>query len=226
MKNKIIIAAVLAAALSLTACGKKPTESSVSSADTTSDESIVAADSESQSEDESEVESETASESEAESAVESESEVESEAEPEPETSSEPEQAEEPEDSSIDPSAVPETSIGDFKIELSMDEDCYRIVTYLGNEEVVKIPSSANGLPVTGVVFDAFKDNTSVKTVIIPETFDFISRNVFAGCTNLENVIILSSNVEILSGAFDDCGATVTYNGREYTSADFSEIYSG
>ena len=218
MKNIIIIAAVLAAALSLTACGKKPTESSVSSADTTSYESIVLSDSESESEDGSEVESEITSESEAESAVESV--VES------ETSSEPEQAEEPEDSSIDPSTVPETSIGDFKIELSMDEDCYRIVTYLGNEEVVKIPSSANGLPVTGVVFDAFKDNTSVKTVIIPETFDFISTNVFAGCTNLENIIILSSNVEILSGAFDDCGATVTYNGREYTSADFSEIYSG
>lgn len=214
MKNKIIIAVVLAAALSLTACGKKPTETSVSSADTTSDESIVTADSESESEDESEVESETTS----------ESEVKSEADPE--TSSEAEQAEEPEDSVIDPSTVPETSIGDFKIELSMDEDCYRIVTYLGNEEVVKIPSSANGLPVTGVVFDAFKDNTSVKTVIIPETFDFISRNVFAGCTDLENIIILSSNVEILSGAFDDCGATVTYNGREYTSADFSEIYSG
>lgn len=224
MKNIIIIAAVLAAALSLTACGKKPTESSVSSADTTSYESIVLSDSESESEDGSEVESEITSESEAESAVESESEVESEADPE--TSSEPEQAEEPEDSSIDPSTVPETSIGDFKIELSMDEDCYRIVTYLGNEEVVKIPSSANGLPVTGVIFDAFKDNTSVKTVIIPETFDFISRNVFAGCTNLENIIILSSNVEILSGAFDGCGATVTYNGREYTSADFSEIYSG
>lgn len=212
MKNKNIIAVVLAAALSLTACGKKPTESFVSSADTTSYESIVAADSESESEDGSEVESE------AESAVESV--VES------ETSSEPEQAEEPEDSSIDPSTVPETSIGDFKIELSMDEDCYRIVTYLGNEAVVKIPSSANGLPVTGVIFDAFKDNTSVKTVIIPETFDFISTNVFAGCTDLKNIIILSSNVEILSGAFDDCGATVTYNGREYTSADFSEIYSG
>lgn len=128
-------------------------------------------------------------------------------------------------STIDPSKVKDSPISDFKIECSQDEEYYIVASYFGSDEVVKIPSSANGLPIDAIAFDAFSSNPSVKTVIIPESVTFISCNVFADCKNLKNIIILGTKVQFIEDAFSNCSATVTYNGKDYTSANFSELYS-
>lgn len=54
--------------------------------------------------------------------------------------------------------------------------------------------------------------------------DFILGNTFAGCSNLQNIIITGSNVDIYQDAFSGCTATVTYNGKSYTSSEYSELY--
>lgn len=214
-RNKIILAAVMASILlSFTACGGNSGDSSVSSVEnTTSSET---------SGNSSEAENSATTTSKTESVI---SESSSEAETSETTASETESAITPEStpSVIDPGEVPETSIDDFKIESDKDEEHYTVVSYLGNDEIVKIPSEANGLPITGIIFDAFANNTSIKTVLIPESVDFISNNVFSGCTSLEKVIILSNNVTFLDDTFSGCNATISYNGKDYTPDNYSEL---
>lgn len=214
-RNKIILAAVMVSILlSFTACGGNSGDSSASSVEnTTSSET---------SENSSEAETSATTTPKTESVI---SESSSEAETSETTASETESVTTPESapSVIDPSEIPETSIDDFKIESDKDEEYYTVVSYLGNDETVKIPSEANGLPVTGIIFDAFANNASIKTVIIPESVDFISTNVFSGCTNLEKVIILGNNVTFLDDTFSGCTATVSYNGKDYTPDNYSEL---
>ena len=103
---------------------------------------------------------------------------------------------------------------------------YDIITsYIGSDETVKLPSRVNGLPVDAIASSAFSSNPSVKTVIIPESVTFISCDVFADCKNIKSIIILGTKVQLLEDAFSDCSATVTCNGKDYTSANFSELYS-
>lgn len=212
--NKIILAALMASILiPFTACGNNSNDSSVLSVDDkTSTEAPVNS---------SEAETSAITDSKTESVTESSFD----AETSEITVSGTESAITPEStpSVIDPGEVPETSIDDFKIEIDKDEEHYTVASYLGNDEIVKIPSAANGLPITVIIFDAFANNTSIKTVIIPESVDFISNNVFSGCTSLEKVIILSNNVTFLDDTFSGCNATISYNGKDYTPDDYSKL---
>ena len=51
--------------------------------------------------------------------------------------------------------------------------------------------------------NAFKDNTNMKSVVIPATVKFISANSFVGCTNLETIIFRATESSGLtySGGF-------------------------
>jgi uncharacterized lipoprotein YajG len=213
--NKIILAALMASILiPFTACGNNSNDSSVLSVDDkTSTEASVNS---------SEAETSTITDSKTDSVI---AESSFDAETSEITVSGTESAITPEStpSVIDPGEVPETSIDDFKIEIDKDEEHYTVVSYLGNDEIVKIPSEANGLPITVIIFDAFANNTSIKTVIIPDSVDFISNNVFSGCTSLEKVIILSNNVTFLDDTFSGCNATISYNGKDYTPDDYSKL---
>ena len=55
----------------------------------------------------------------------------------------------------------------------------------------------------GIKINAFKDNTNMKSVVIPATVKFISANSFVGCTNLETIIFRATESSGLtySGGF-------------------------
>ncbi len=57
----------------------------------------------------------------------------------------------------------------------------------------------------GIKMNSFKDNTNMKSVVIPATVKFISANSFVGCTNLETIIFRAteSNGLTYSGGFVD-----------------------
>lgn len=122
--------------------------------------------------------------------------------------------------SINPNSIPETPYNQFSMETDKDTEYYTIVKYNGYDKQVKIPSSRNGLNVTGIAYEAFMDNTSVEIIVIPDTIDFISSDVFTGCTNLKNIIVLGNNVTFRK-SFGDCKATVTYNGKDYGPSEYS-----
>lgn len=51
------------------------------------------------------------------------------------------------------------------------------------------PDNYNGKPVTLISSDAFKDNTTITSIVIPDNYTSIGMNAFRGCTALESAII-------------------------------------
>ena len=74
---------------------------------------------------------------------------------------------------------------------------------------VEIPMFFDGQMVTEIGDDAFKDNTALTSVSIPNTITSIGNSAFEGCTGLESVIIPSSVKTIEDNAFNGC-TSLTY----------------
>ncbi len=64
---------------------------------------------------------------------------------------------------------------------------------------VEIPEMYNGLPVTAISADAFRDCTEIASVVIPDTVTSIGGSAFRGCTNLEE-LVLPVNITSIPGA--------------------------
>jgi hypothetical protein len=73
----------------------------------------------------------------------------------------------------------------------------------GDVSHVVIPEMFDGQPVTALGGDAFRNNTSLESVTIPDSVTTIGSRAFEGCTNLE-VINISSNISrIAPNAFNN-----------------------
>jgi parallel beta-helix repeat protein len=96
---------------------------------------------------------------------------------------------------------------------TFDSSSGTITGYTGDATELIIPDyiSVNGqnIEVTAIGRDAFKGNTQLTGVVIPDTVVNIYVNAFQGCTNLENVTIGSKVANISSYAFAGCTELVT-----------------
>ncbi len=81
-----------------------------------------------------------------------------------------------------------------------------IVGYHGNGEDVVIPSKFSGFKVTAIADNAFKNNETIKNVVIGKNVKTIGTKAFANCTALEEVTF-GKSVQIISYyAFNGCTA--------------------
>ncbi len=76
----------------------------------------------------------------------------------------------------------------LKYTLSSDETYY-IVSGIGTctDTDIVIPSVYNRLPVTAIASNAFKNNTTITGVVIPESVTSIGSSAFSGCTALTEI---------------------------------------
>ena len=81
-------------------------------------------------------------------------------------------------------------------------DQVKIYGYTGADTDVVIPAEIDGMPV--VFVSGFKDNTTLKSVTIPEGVSVIGAEAFSGCTNLQNIHFLGSINSLLPYAFSNC----------------------
>jgi hypothetical protein len=81
-----------------------------------------------------------------------------------------------------------------------------ITLYTGSGGAVIIPSSVNGLPVTGIGTNAFLNNFLVTSIFIPDTVTNIAYRAFVGCTKVRNVTFSANIATIGGGAFFNCGS--------------------
>ena len=87
---------------------------------------------------------------------------------------------------------------------SPDKTYARVYFYPGQEETVIIAPTYNGLPVKEIGGSAFKNNKSIKAVIIPETVTTVASSAFYNCENLSVINFPDSITSIGSSAFANC----------------------
>ena len=97
-----------------------------------------------------------------------------------------------------------------------------ISKYIGESTAIVIPSHIAGLSVTAIASEAFLDNVTIKTIVIPNAVTTISTKAFSGCSNLTSLVIPVSLTTIQEQAFFDCTSlnTVYYMG---STSDWGNI---
>lgn len=73
-------------------------------------------------------------------------------------------------------------------------------------ERLELPSEIEGKKVYKIADGAFKDQTDVKEVVLPEKLLVLSKYAFSGCTSLEKVTLPNELESIGDYAFGDCGS--------------------
>ena len=116
----------------------------------------------------------------------------------------------------------------LKYTLSDDGASY-LVSGIGTatDRDIKIMPRYNGKPVTGIADNAFKSNTEIDSVLIPDGVESIGANAFYGCGYLTKVVIPDSVKSIGSSAFYNCsGITrVDYSGDITGWLNISGLYN-
>ena len=80
--------------------------------------------------------------------------------------------------------------------LATNEDTITIIGYSGSDDNLTIPDTINGLPVTGIGYQAFQWCNSLTNVTIGTNVTIIGDNAFFFCSNLIGVTIPASVISI------------------------------
>jgi len=99
--------------------------------------------------------------------------------------------------------------GYLTYELSLDSSYYIVSGFVGAKSNISVPNLHDGLPVFAVSANAFKDNTTIKSITMPNSIRTIGSYAFAGCTSLESIIIPTSVTNIADHTFSGCTALKT-----------------
>ena len=121
---------------------------------------------------------------------------------------------------FDLDAYPYTTEEGLEYEVTPEGIC-RILRYTGKEETVVLPArvriGAREYAVSGVAPDAFRDNTTVKLLIVSEGIRLLGVRAFFGMKALKTAVLPSTVTVIPSQCFDGGGSLeVLYLPREVT----------
>jgi hypothetical protein len=92
---------------------------------------------------------------------------------------------------------------DFRYKITEYDQTATIIKYMGDDEEVTIPSMINEYKVIDIDDEAFKNCSSITSVIISDGINMIGDSAFSGCENLASVTIPESVTEIGSNAFEN-----------------------
>lgn len=104
-----------------------------------------------------------------------------------------------------PEQTPQTA--DFEFEHSDELGGAVITKYNGTDADVTIPDTLNGEPVVAIGEEAFGDNKTITSVVIPEGVTELQTGAFLGCRSLTSVSIPSTLAIIGDRSFMDTACT-------------------
>lgn len=102
-------------------------------------------------------------------------------------------------------AAESTSVDGFTYEALNGTYC-TITGYTGTATEVVIPSEIDGYIVQQISSNAFKNNTTIEKVVLPETVESVGSNLFFGCKKLTYIGFNSKLTNIGSSMFYGCTA--------------------
>ncbi len=97
-----------------------------------------------------------------------------------------------------------------------------IVSFTGGGKNITIPKKIDGLPVVAIADDAFRGNTSIESIAIPEGVKTIGSKMFYGCTSLYRIYIPSTVNQISTDAFLNCPALTSFH-LDSANSEFSLV---
>lgn len=84
------------------------------------------------------------------------------------------------------------------------ENEVKITNYYGTDTDLQIPSDLGGYKVTYIGENAFKGNSSLNFVSLPDTIYKVENSAFEGCSNLSSVVFGSGTKWVATRAFAEC----------------------
>ena len=93
-----------------------------------------------------------------------------------------------------------------------------LIEYIDNRSEVVIPSEIDNKFVKGLV-GTFQNCKNLKSVMIPDSINFIGEKTFYGCRILRDVYIPNSVVSIADDAFGSCDIRLTIHGEKDSYAE-------
>lgn len=95
--------------------------------------------------------------------------------------------------------------------------------YNGNDRQLMLPSELDGMPVTAIGKECFK-NTALESVILPASITKIDWFAFFGCSNLKSIAIPPSVERIEYGSFDGCPSLTVYCEKGSFAEQYAKSY--
>ncbi|GEM_PF-1488816 len=95
-----------------------------------------------------------------------------------------------------------TPASDFTYTIS--NNTVKITKYTGSDTDVEIPSEIDGYPVTSIGERVFQNNSTLTSVIIPNSVERIEKLAFSYCTRLRSITVPKSVTYIATRAFEYC----------------------
>ena len=96
----------------------------------------------------------------------------------------------------------------------------------GSNMTVEIPAEVNGITVTEIGKDVFKDNKNVGRLIIPDSVTKLGYRMCSGCTALSEVRLPAGLTVIPDEAFDGCSSLRTVNFPDTLKEIRSDAFCG
>lgn len=112
--------------------------------------------------------------------------------------------------------------------VELDDGTIEIRSYRGHRRYITIPEYIDGKPVSSIGIGAFENEVRLREVKLPSTLVRIRDRAFSGCSNLINITVPDSVIEIGEKAFYDNIrlSSVTF-GNESRLSDIGELaFSG
>lgn len=120
------------------------------------------------------------------------------------------------------------TFGDYEYTVNPDGISVSITGYTGSGGDITIPDNLDGKTVTKININAFRYNTTLKSVTLSNNITYLGAQSFEKCTNLENVVLSNSLEEIDVGAFRNCSKlkSIDLPGSLRTINNSAFAYSG
>ena len=99
-----------------------------------------------------------------------------------------------------------TVVDPLNYELTEDSSFYKITGYRGTSETIVIPEIYDGLRVTEIAAGAFRNNTNLVSIVIPNNVSRIGAEAFSGCVNLKEINLPSRVAMVAEKTFYGCSS--------------------
>ncbi len=106
------------------------------------------------------------------------------------------------------------SLGDFEYSVT-DNATVTITKYTGSDATVNIPAQINEMDVTVIGEKAFSNNTSLRSVVFPDTLKAIDKSAFEACISLQSISFPDSLESVGDSAFFNCISLSQINSTPY-----------